>query len=135
MDVLKFIVNEQVDEIGMDEWTCMKEASEFSDEAQFVVYKAGHVPEVVLEDLNRGEIPDEVKQQQRAMQEARVREEKKRLKQLEEENLKKMNTSTTMNSTNGENHKMETLNLKKRDRRTIEEIQKDQSKRLRGEDH
>ena len=118
MDVLKYIVYEQVEEIGQDVWIATKEASEFMDEANIAVYKSADVaPPEVLEDLNKGELPDEVRQQQRFMREAMAKEEKKRAKLKDEENLR--------NATKGDTDEIETLNTKKRDRRTIEEIQRE----------
>lgn len=115
MKVLEFIVFESVEEIN-EEWTPYKQPSEFMDECTIVVYKEGHVPAEVQDDLNRGEIPDEVRQEQRAVREAMSREEKKRLKIIQEDNLKK---------TAGQTVDVSVLNTEKRDRRTIEEIQKD----------
>ena len=52
MEIIKFIVYEQSEEVGEGHnWTCYKEPSEFMDEAIFAVYKEGHVPKDVLEDM------------------------------------------------------------------------------------
>jgi hypothetical protein len=51
MDVLKYVVYEQAEEIGEDEWVASKEPSEFMDEAIIAVYKQGHAPADVMEDL------------------------------------------------------------------------------------
>jgi hypothetical protein len=114
LKVLEFVVNEAVEEIN-EEWTPYKEPGEFMDEANVVVYKAGFCPPEVMEDLNRGELPDEVKQEQRAMREAREREVQKKLRMLEEKNQK--NASKHVGAS--------MLNTAKRDRRSIEEIQND----------
>ena len=119
LKVLEFVVNEAVEDINEDineEWTPYKEPGEFMDEANIIVYKTGHVPAEVMEDLNRGEIPDEMKQQQRAMREAMEREENKKLKTLQRHNLKKAA---------GEHAGISMLGTNRRDRRSIEEIQKD----------
>jgi hypothetical protein len=117
MDVLKYIVYEQVEEIGQDVWIATKEASEFMDEANIAIYKSADVaPPEVLEDFNKGDLPDEVRQQQRFMRESMAKEEKKRAKLKDEENLRK--------ATTGDTDGIATLNMKKRDRRTIEEIQR-----------
>ncbi len=116
MDVLKYIVYEQTEEIGQDEWVAAKEPSEFMDEASIIIYKAGYAPEEVLEELNKGEMPDEARHQQRAMREALNREEKKKAKAHEEMNMKKAFQR---------NHEVKRLNNVKRDRRSIEEIQRD----------
>lgn len=115
MDVLKYVVYEQAEEIN-EEWVAAKEPGEFMDETVIAVYKEGYAPADVLEDLNKGELPDEVKQQQRAMREAMEREEKKKLKLIEEENKKKLSQRHA---------EVSVLNMGKRDRRSIEEIQKD----------
>mmetsp|Transcript_12979 Transcript_12979/g.24393 ORF Transcript_12979/g.24393 Transcript_12979/m.24393 type:complete len:401 (-) Transcript_12979:55-1257(-) len=115
MKVLEFIVFESVEEIN-EEWTPYKQPSEFMDECTIVVYKVGHVPPEVQDDLNRGEIPDELRQEQRALREAMSREEKKRMKMMQDDNLKKVA---------GQEVDVSVLNTEKRDRRTIEEIQKD----------
>ena len=119
LKVLEFVVNEAVEDINEEkneEWTPYKEPGEFMDEANIIVYKTGHVPAEVMEDLNRGEIPDEMKQQQRAMREAMEREENKKLKTLQRQNLKKAA---------GEHAGISMLGTNRRDRRSIEEIQKD----------
>jgi len=119
LKVLEFVVNEAVEDINEEkneEWTPYKEPGEFMDEAKIIVYKTDHVPAEVMEDLNRGEIPDEVKQQQRAMREAMEREENKKLKALQMQNLKKAA---------GEHAGISMLGTNRRDRRSIEEIQKD----------
>jgi hypothetical protein len=116
MDVMKYVVYEQVEEINED-WIAAKEQGEFMDEAIVAVYKEGCAPEEVLEDMNKGEVPDEVRQEQRAMREAREREENKKLKMLEKKNLRNANAVR--------DDGFAALNTAKRDRRSIEEIQKD----------
>uniref|UniRef100_A0A6S8YH38 Uncharacterized protein n=1 Tax=Chaetoceros debilis TaxID=122233 RepID=A0A6S8YH38_9STRA len=115
MDVLKYVVYEQAEEIN-EEWVAAKEPGEFMDETTIAVYKEGYAPADVLEDLNKGELPDEVKQQQRAMREAMEREEKKKMKMIEEVNKKKLSQRHA---------EVSALNMGKRDRRSIEKIQKD----------
>jgi len=116
MDVLRFIIDELAEELGEDEWVVTKESSGFIDEKTIVIYKAGYAPPEVLEELNQGEVPDEVKQQQRTMREAMIREEQKKARQLHDNNTKRAfeNRSDVIG-----------LNNNKRDRRSIEEIQKD----------
>lgn len=116
MEVLKYIVFEQSDDIGEDEWVASKQPSEFMDEATIAIYKAGFAPKEVIEDLYKAEMPDEAKQQQRAMREELNREMKKKEKLNEEINLKKAFE---------QNHEVKRLNNVKRDRRSIEEIQRD----------
>eukprot|EP00978_Attheya_sp_CCMP212_P046976 scaffold421175_cov51-Attheya_sp.AAC.3 len=74
MDVLKYVVYEQAEEIGEDEWVASKEPSEFLDEVIIAVYKQGHAPADVMEDLMKGDLPDEQRGQERAMREARIKE-------------------------------------------------------------
>jgi len=58
LDVFKFTVYEQVEEVGMDKWIAAKEPTEyFMDECIINVYKEGHCPPDVLEDINKAELP------------------------------------------------------------------------------
>ena len=58
LDVFKFTVYEQVEEVGMDKWIAGKEPTEyFMDECIINVYKEGHCPPDVLEDINKAELP------------------------------------------------------------------------------
>lgn len=126
MEVLKYIVYEQSEEIGEDQWVAAKEPSEFTDEIVIAIYKAGCAPQEVLEEINKGEMPDEAKQQQRAMREALSKEERKKAKMVEEINMKKAFEQS---------QDVKRLNNVKRDRRSIEEIQRDMvqnSKRTRS---
>jgi hypothetical protein len=50
----------------------MKQAL-FMDDVVILVYKEGAAPDDVLEELNQGELPEEVRGQQRAIQEAQAR--------------------------------------------------------------
>jgi hypothetical protein len=113
MQILKFIVNEQAEEVNED-WICHSEPSEFMDEIVISVYK--EAPPDVLEEVNKVELPEEVVGQQRAIQEARQRavakQEADRDKQLQQ-----------MAMQEDKEEEMATLNVHKRDRRTIEEIQ------------
>lgn len=115
MDVLKYVVYEQVEEVGEDKWIAAKEPGAFLDECTIAVYKEGHCPPEILEDINRGEIPDEIKGQQRHLAEAQSKMSQKKDRLKTEEMLKqnKMEDNVTV------------LNTNKRDRRTMEQIQKD----------
>lgn len=116
MEVLKYIVYEQAEEIGNDMWVAAKEPSEFTDEIVIAIYKEGYAPQEIIDEMNKGEMPDEAKQQQRAMREALSKEEKKKAKMTEEINMKKAFET---------NQDVKRLNNVKRDRRSIEEIQRD----------
>jgi len=131
LDVLKFIVHEQVEEIGdEDNWIAAKEpnAEFFMDECNIMVYKDGHCPPEVLEELNKGEMTDEVRGQQQALKDAQ-------LKQAARENARHMAMITKkeqesgrmrdQSGSSGNEDVISTLNTKKRDRRSIEEIQRD----------
>lgn len=125
MDVLKYVVYEQAEEVGEDKWIASREPSEFMDECVVAVYKEGHAPESVLEDLNKGELPDEIVQQQRAMRQARVKEVAR--KETKEDELRRKATVGSGAPDGG----AWTLNVEKRDRRTIEEIQKEMESQKR----
>ncbi len=120
MDILKFIIHEQVEEVD-DRWIAIREPSEFVDEASFVVYKEGHCPEEVLQEYNKGDLPDEIKGQQRAIRDVSAKAEQKKLQKVQRNNEKSAHTTNTNITT--------ALNTKKRDRRTIEEIQRGMTKR------
>ena len=116
MDVLKYVVYEQVEEVGMDKWVAAKEPGAFMDECTIAIYKEGHCPPEILEDLNRGELPDEVKGQARHLAEAQTKSSLKKDK-LKSEEIMKQNMKEEVNMT--------VLNTNKRDRRTLEQIEKD----------
>ena len=120
MDIFKFTVYEQVEEVGLDKWIAAKEPSDFMDECTISIYKEGHCPPEVLEDMNKGELPDEIIGQTRHL----VAEQSKAIhKKGTKEAERKMKESIV-----GEDN-VTVLNANKRDRRTLEQIQKD----LQGE--
>ena len=118
MEVLKYCVFEQAEEVN-EEWIAHKEPSEFMDECVIVVYKEGHAPEEVLEELNRVEVPDEVRGQQKAVQDARQRKAASQEAKLDKERF-----SQAVQQEKADED-MEALNVGGRDRRSIEEIQRD----------
>lgn len=126
MDVFKFTVHEQVEEVGMDKWIAAKEPSEFMDECTIAVYKEGHCPPEILEDINKGELPDEIKGQAKHLMEAQSKAVQRKGKKKEEEmvrqSLKKDHDVTTQ------------LNTNKRDRRTLEQIQRDMQEEYSEDD-
>ena len=75
MEILKYIVYEQAEEVN-DEWIAHKEPSEFMDEATIAIYKEGEAPPEVLEDMNKADLPDEIKGQQRAIQQEQQTQER-----------------------------------------------------------
>ena len=117
MDALKYIVHEQVEEVGMDKWIAAKEPGAFMDESVIGIYKEGHCPPEILEELNKGELPDEIKGQQRHLQEAQS-------KALQRKD-KKQDAVIMKQSMGSRAADVAVLNTNKRDRRTLEQIQKD----------
>ena len=103
-----------------------KEPSEFMDEVTIAVYKEGEAPPEVLEEINKGELPDEIRGQQRAMQAEQQKQAEMREKSKEKELQRK-----ALQGRAAEEGDAELLNQNKRDRRTIEEIQQDAAKRAR----
>lgn len=123
MDVLKYIVYEQAEEVN-EEWVAHKEPSEFMDECTIAIYKEGQAPPEVLEEMNRVELPEDVRGQQKALQDARQR----KVASQEAKRDKEVFSKAIHDSQNDD---FEALNTDKRDRRTIEEIQRDANKRIR----
>ena len=113
MDVLKYIVFEAAEEVN-EEWVAHKEPSEFMDEVIISIYKEGAAPDDVLEDINHAELPDEIRGQQRAIQEQRN-------KQISS----KTNSAQPVMQFDEEYDDVEVLNTKKRDRRTIEDYERE----------
>lgn len=153
MEVLKYIVYEQAEEVN-EEWIAHKEPSEFMDEAVIAIYKEGEAPPEVLEEINKGELPDEIRGQQRAIVEQRQKAEliKAQKLQMEQTRLALQNKAKTskQQAGGGANHNdngdegyghdydddedddLAALNTKKRDRRTVEDFERE-AKRRRGE--
>mmetsp|Transcript_9598 Transcript_9598/g.14290 ORF Transcript_9598/g.14290 Transcript_9598/m.14290 type:complete len:222 (-) Transcript_9598:502-1167(-) len=119
MEILRYIVYEATEEIGEDKWIAYKEPSEFMDECHIAVYKEGQAPADVLEEVNKGEMPEEVKAQERAMRAAAEREAQRR------EGKKDAKTLENVVGKLAVDEGLATLNTVKRDRRTIEEIQRE----------
>ena len=116
MDVFKYVVYEQVEEVGMDKWIAAKEPTDFIDEIVIAVYKEGHAPADVLEDLNKADLPDELKGLSRHMADTQSKMAQRKDKKNSEAMLKQ--------NIVGEDNVV-VLNTNKRDRRTLEQIQKD----------
>ena len=110
-----FKVYDAVDEVGNDRWVAAREPSEFMDEMTVSVYKEGHCPPDVLEDMNRGDLPDEAKDAAKLAVESQSRAVERRGR---EEALRKVKGAIA-----GEDN-VTVLNTNKRDRRTIEQIQR-----------
>ena len=116
MDVFKYVVYEQVEELGMDRWVAAKEPTDFVDEAIIAVYKEGHVPADVLEDLNKADVPDEVKGLSRHIADTQSKTAQRK---------DKRNSEVIMRQNAVGEDNVVVLNTNKRDRRTMEQIQKD----------
>ena len=135
METLTFMVFEQADEVN-EEWIAHKEQGEFMDDVTITVYKEGHAPDDILEEVNKVELTEEMRGQQMAMQQARQKQATKEEKQIEA--MQKERVKQEYN----EDEDFSALNTRKRDRRTIEEIQRDMdvcevdetTKRSRGDD-
>ena len=123
MDILKYLVYEAAEEVN-EEWIVHRETTGFLDEALFTVYKEGAAPPEVLEELNQGELPDEIRAQQRALQEERSRMVQKATSQ---------HTAALEFQAHQEEEELATLNTKKRDRRTIEDYEREKKKHQRPE--
>lgn len=126
MDIFKYIVYEQVEEVGMDKWVAAKEPTDFIDEVNISVYKEGHCPPEVLEDMNKGDLPDEVKGHAQYLTESKNKIEQQKEKKRDELLQQKAMGSVSEWDTSA-------LNKNKRDRRSMEQIQNDKGKKGRME--
>lgn len=115
MEVLKYMVIEAAEECN-EEWITHKEPSEFMDECVIAVYKDGHAPEDVMEEVNRVELTEDMRGEQYAIQETMKRKQAAEEAKRDEEIFKKAIREQ-------EEEEIAVLNTNKRDRRTIEEIQ------------
>jgi len=123
MEILKYMVYEAAEEVN-DEWIAYKEPSEFMDEATFTIYKEGAAPPEVLEEINKGELPEEMRAEQRAIATERQRQ----VQQAESRNQRQV----MQQAHNEYDDDMEVLNQNKRDRRTIEDYQREKNKRSKS---
>jgi hypothetical protein len=118
LEVLTFMVYEQAEEVN-EAWVAHKDSGEFMDDDVTIrVYKEGHAPDDVLEEINRVELTEDMRGQQMALQQARQKlnqREEKQVEAMQKEKLKLHEDEEDFSA----------LNTRKRDRRTIEEIQRD----------
>jgi hypothetical protein len=126
MEILKYMVYEAAEEVN-EEWIAYKEPGGFMDEATFAIYKEGAAPPEVLEELNKGELPDEVIGQQRAMQDERVRQ----ANQAEQRHKTQLELAAHRQTDEEENDDFAALNSNKRDRRTIEDYEREKRQRMK----
>ena len=123
MEVLKYMVYEAAEEVN-EEWIAHKEPSEFMDEITIVVYKEGCAPPEVLEEINKGELPDEVRAQQRNVQVERARQ----LSAAERKREVALESGAHAAFANEDADDVEALNTKKRDRRTVADYEREKKK-------
>lgn len=133
MEVLKYIVYEQAEEVN-EEWIAHREPSEFMDEAVIAIYKEGEAPPEVLEDVNKAELPDEIRGQQRAMQEQRQKAEQIKAQRIRMEQTKlalqvKQQQKQKQEDDVEDEDQFAALNIQKRDRRTIEDYEREAKRR------
>lgn len=122
MEILKYMVYESVEEVNED-WIAHKEPSEFMDEATIAVYKEGEAPAEVLEEVNKGELPDEIRGQQRAMQ-----AEQQKQAEMKEKSMAQKKARQALAERAADDDDTEVLNQNKRDRRTVAEYQEEQKR-------
>lgn len=125
MDVLKYMVYEAAEEVN-DEWVVFKEPSEFMDECVFSIYKEGAAPPEVLEDINKAELPEEVRGQERAL--AAERQKQVERQQLHEQKLAQQQAHRQQ--LEEEEDDLEVLNTQKRDRRTIADYEREKRSKI-----
>lgn len=148
MEVLKYMVYEAAEEVN-EEWIAYKEPSEFMDEIVITIYKEGVAPPEVVEEINKAELPDEIRGQQRHMVQDRTRQieqklaqEKRKVEQIALQK-KKQNFNNTQTMTkdvddnddvqdyptdyNDDDDDLEALNTKKRDRRTFQDYERERA--------
>ena len=134
MEVLKYIVYEQAEEVN-EEWIAHQEPSEFTDEITVAIYKDPEfAPQEVIEEMNHAEIPEEMKAQQKLIeQKGRQQEINARRVQEALQRQALRNLAESSGSGEGNGQSFSALNTDKRDLRTIEEIQQDNAKRRKME--
>lgn len=120
MDVLKYMVYEAAEEVN-DEWIAYKEPNGFMDEIVITIYKEGAAPPEVLEEINKGDLPDEVLGQQRAI----AQELQKNAQQAQS----KQKIALEREAHAQKEEDLSTLNTNKRDRRTIEDYEREKKQR------
>jgi hypothetical protein len=117
VEILTFMVYEQAEEVN-EAWIAHKEPGEFMDDVTIKVYKEGHAPDDVLEEINKVELTEDMRGQQMALQQARQKQTQREEKQVEAMQKEKLKLHE-------DEEDFSALNTRKRDRRTIEEIQRD----------
>ena len=123
MEILKYMVYEAAEEVN-EEWIAHKEPSEFMDEVTIVVYKEGCAPPEVLEELNKAELPEEAKAQQRALQSERQRQ----ISAAERKRDQALELGAHSAFAEDEDDGVAALNANKRDRRTLEDYEREKKK-------
>jgi len=124
MDVLRFTIYEQVEEVGEDTWIAVKEPTDFIDECIIVVYKAGYCPPEIIMEMNKGELPNEIRGAVQYMARVETKAMERKGKKLQEAVLKNSGKMKDQQQQQFDDNVV-ILNTNKRDRRTLEQIQKD----------
>lgn len=124
MDVLRFTIYEQVEEVGEDTWIAVKEPTDFIDECIIVVYKAGYCPPEIVMEMNKGELPNEIRGAVQYMAQVETKAMERKGKKLQEAVLKNSGKMKDQQQQQFDDNVV-ILNTNKRDRRTLEQIQKD----------
>lgn len=122
MEVLKYMVYEAAEDVN-EEWIAYKEPTDFVDECVVAVYKEGAAPPEVLEDVNKGDLPDEAIGQQRAIAEQRERQEL--AKAAKQNNMMEQQAHLELNEDEDD---LAALNTNKRDRRTVEDFERERKR-------
>ena len=124
MDVLRFTIYEQVEEVGEDTWIAVKEPTDFIDECIIAVYKAGYCPPEIIMEMNKGELPNEIRGAVQYMARVETKAMERKGKKLQEAVLKNSGKMKDQQQQQFDDNVV-ILNTNKRDRRTLEQIQKD----------
>ncbi|GMI47083.1 hypothetical protein TrCOL_g7149 [Triparma columacea] len=150
VELLKYVLTEISEEIGGGRFIQIRETTEFMDELSVTFYRNESVtPPDILLRINEGDKTEEMKNELRARVEAKKRQEMQRDRKLrqkeEKEALRVKDTRLptddgNVGGTGREERKEEdeqalpeVVGTRKRDRRTIEEIQRDMSKKIKRE--
>jgi hypothetical protein len=88
------------------------------------VYKEGAAPPDVLEEINKGELPDEIRGQQRAIQEQRLRSVTQAEQKQQHKGIPLVPQHPNDEDSNDDDG-LEALNTKKRDRRTVADYERE----------
>jgi hypothetical protein len=146
MEILKYMIYEAAEEVN-ESWIAVKEPTEFMDEMTIVIYKEGAAPEEVIEEMNKGDLPDEIVQQQRAIASQRQRDAEmahQKAKRITEKQVHQIRGGASSNGSSNfdrednvpdddnDDDNFASLNKSKRDRRSVEEYERENKKQQRA---